>query len=556
MRDQHVPHVDSTGRRFLSLLVLGVVYTSSCHGSSGREGSHPALAHDVAGIVVTALAATTPAAWKTDTNYAVGARVTYNNIVYECRQAHKSRTGWEPPNVPALWQRPTPADNQPWTNQTHYTVGLRVTYQNLLYRCQQEHVSQPDWTPNVARTLWTNVPDATIVIDSSITPPDPVIDSFEDGRPRTVGAVGVPGEAPDKLVLEEISLAPMSDADLQAFNTRWGGVTLRRGVTGTGTTPPPQNTGDLGPLVRINPALAPRSQLGRLLALRNVQGTVKFSSEGAARLLAIALSDTRAIPNGLTDLDAAIPEHPDDMGGNLDANLEFPEYSASNVQLAWKYLQYKGFPPPPPGGSWTRPTLAIIDCGFDIDPSGVPGANNPDFDFFFKQVDLIQRDGTAGGRCPVPNKWHGQKTFSVAAAVVGNSSGAAGVAGTVAIPMLMRTDLSAWTVADGIRSATLRGASVINISMGQECGLLCRLFSGMETTFAGAAGFATNNGAIVVSSAGNDGTDLRNQETLPLHGEQHHLRGRDQYQSDQSRQLWRRRRYLGALPWRPHHSRS
>ncbi|NEE58319.1 dioxygenase, partial [Streptomyces sp. SID8455] len=30
---------------------------------------------------------------------------TYGGVAYRCRQAHRSLTGWEPPNVPALWER-------------------------------------------------------------------------------------------------------------------------------------------------------------------------------------------------------------------------------------------------------------------------------------------------------------------------------------------------------------------------------------------------------------------------------------------------------------------
>ncbi|MFC3449059.1 chitinase C-terminal domain-containing protein [Amycolatopsis speibonae] len=42
-------------------------------------------------------------AWKPNTDYATGARVTYNGSAYVCRQGHRSLPGWEPPNVPALW---------------------------------------------------------------------------------------------------------------------------------------------------------------------------------------------------------------------------------------------------------------------------------------------------------------------------------------------------------------------------------------------------------------------------------------------------------------------
>ncbi|MGW5263208.1 chitinase [Microbispora sp. NPDC004025] len=44
------------------------------------------------------------AAWAPNTWYAVGTRVTYDGVDYECVQAHTSLTGWEPPIVPALWK--------------------------------------------------------------------------------------------------------------------------------------------------------------------------------------------------------------------------------------------------------------------------------------------------------------------------------------------------------------------------------------------------------------------------------------------------------------------
>ena len=44
------------------------------------------------------------AAWAPNTAYAIGALVTYGGHTYKCLQAHTSQTGWEPPNVPALWQ--------------------------------------------------------------------------------------------------------------------------------------------------------------------------------------------------------------------------------------------------------------------------------------------------------------------------------------------------------------------------------------------------------------------------------------------------------------------
>jgi predicted carbohydrate-binding protein with CBM5 and CBM33 domain len=42
--------------------------------------------------------------WSAGTSYAVGTQVSYSGQAYTCRQAHTALSGWEPPNVPALWQ--------------------------------------------------------------------------------------------------------------------------------------------------------------------------------------------------------------------------------------------------------------------------------------------------------------------------------------------------------------------------------------------------------------------------------------------------------------------
>ncbi|MEU4620307.1 glycosyl hydrolase [Actinoplanes sp. NPDC023801] len=54
----------------------------------------------------TAPTTTPPAAgtsWAAGTAYTVGTVVTYSGVRYQCRQAHTSLTGWEPPNALSLW---------------------------------------------------------------------------------------------------------------------------------------------------------------------------------------------------------------------------------------------------------------------------------------------------------------------------------------------------------------------------------------------------------------------------------------------------------------------
>lgn len=41
--------------------------------------------------------------WAAGTAYSIGDVATYQGGAYECIQAHTAQTGWEPPNVPALW---------------------------------------------------------------------------------------------------------------------------------------------------------------------------------------------------------------------------------------------------------------------------------------------------------------------------------------------------------------------------------------------------------------------------------------------------------------------
>ena len=44
-----------------------------------------------------------------------------------------------------------------WQTDTAYTVEIRVRYDEKLYRCEQAHTSQADWTPDNTPALWTEV---------------------------------------------------------------------------------------------------------------------------------------------------------------------------------------------------------------------------------------------------------------------------------------------------------------------------------------------------------------------------------------------------------------
>lgn len=45
----------------------------------------------------------------------------------------------------------------PWATKTHYLAGDRKRHGDKLYRCEQEHTSQDDWTPDITPALWTEI---------------------------------------------------------------------------------------------------------------------------------------------------------------------------------------------------------------------------------------------------------------------------------------------------------------------------------------------------------------------------------------------------------------
>jgi hypothetical protein len=46
---------------------------------------------------------------------------------------------------------------EPWAVDTNYVMGQRIRYGEKLYRCEQSHTSQADWTPDLTPALWTEV---------------------------------------------------------------------------------------------------------------------------------------------------------------------------------------------------------------------------------------------------------------------------------------------------------------------------------------------------------------------------------------------------------------
>ena len=92
-------------------------------------------------------------AWAAGVAYAVDQRIRYGEKLYRVVQAHTSQTGWEPPNVPALFTEVAkpgeiPEWKQPTGAQDAYMTGDLVHYPDAdgpVYRCTVDNnVYAPD----------------------------------------------------------------------------------------------------------------------------------------------------------------------------------------------------------------------------------------------------------------------------------------------------------------------------------------------------------------------------------------------------------------------------
>ena len=92
--------------------------------------------------------------WAADTAYAPGVRVRYDEKLYRCEQAHTSQAGWEPPAVPALWTEVAkpgeiPVWRQPTGAQDAYMTGDKVHYPTADDPVYVSTVDNNVWQPGV-----------------------------------------------------------------------------------------------------------------------------------------------------------------------------------------------------------------------------------------------------------------------------------------------------------------------------------------------------------------------------------------------------------------------
>lgn len=91
-------------------------------------------------------------AWSAGVSYAAGYKVQDNVRLWRCLQAHTSQAGWEPENVPALWEEICEThdgslyDPIPYDSNMELTEGLYYTQGGVVYLCTRG-TGQPVYNP-------------------------------------------------------------------------------------------------------------------------------------------------------------------------------------------------------------------------------------------------------------------------------------------------------------------------------------------------------------------------------------------------------------------------
>lgn len=88
--------------------------------------------------------------WKAATAYDVGVRVQYNDKLYKCIQAHTSQADWIPDATPALWVEVSVEEYPEWKQPTGahdaYNIGDKCSYNGKHWICD---INGNVYAPNV-----------------------------------------------------------------------------------------------------------------------------------------------------------------------------------------------------------------------------------------------------------------------------------------------------------------------------------------------------------------------------------------------------------------------
>ena len=91
-------------------------------------------------------------AWEAGIAYSAGYKAQHNGKLWRCRQAHTSQEGWEPENVPALWEELCEThdgslyDPIPYDGNMALVSGKYYSQDGVTYLCSRDTVN-PVYNP-------------------------------------------------------------------------------------------------------------------------------------------------------------------------------------------------------------------------------------------------------------------------------------------------------------------------------------------------------------------------------------------------------------------------
>lgn len=98
--------------------------------------------------------------WNDKSAYKKGDRVRFNDILYKCLQDHTAQASWTPTDAPSLWAKvliPTPSVIPEWEqpeSTNPYMKGDKVTYKGKTY---ESLIDNNVWSPEAYPQGWKEV---------------------------------------------------------------------------------------------------------------------------------------------------------------------------------------------------------------------------------------------------------------------------------------------------------------------------------------------------------------------------------------------------------------
>lgn len=96
--------------------------------------------------------------WEPGIVVAVGDVLAWDGTLVECIQPHTTQADWTPGLTPALWRVYRDVANEPatpdWRAGIAVTVGETFGYLGHVYRVRQAHTTQAGWEPPNVPALW------------------------------------------------------------------------------------------------------------------------------------------------------------------------------------------------------------------------------------------------------------------------------------------------------------------------------------------------------------------------------------------------------------------